>query len=247
MTSEHFQRIGLVGCVKRKCGHPAPAKDLYVSPLFVGRRRYVECSCDRWFILSALHGLVPPELVLEPYDVSLVGASSNQKRRWAQLVLASLDGTLGGLRGLTFEIHAGAAYRDFGLVQGLRSRGAGAVIPAEGLTQGQQLAFYSSDRVTPDVVQTAKAGIPRSLPSGHGSYRALSAYLSELQGWERTLTFGEIEEILGRSLPPSARQYQAWWANTLKGHPHARSWLDVGWRTNSLDLNAARITFVRKP
>ena len=49
-------RIGLVGCVKTKGPEAAPAGDLYVSPLFVGRRRYVEAPCDRWFILSGLRG-----------------------------------------------------------------------------------------------------------------------------------------------------------------------------------------------
>ena len=36
------RRIGLVGCVKEKAGTARPARDLYVSTLFVGRRAYVE-------------------------------------------------------------------------------------------------------------------------------------------------------------------------------------------------------------
>jgi hypothetical protein len=52
----------------------APAGDLYVSSLFMGRRRFVEASCDRWFILSALHGGVDPDEVIEPYDESLVAS-----------------------------------------------------------------------------------------------------------------------------------------------------------------------------
>lgn len=61
-------KVGLVGCVKSKRGTAAPARDLYTSALFRGRRRYVELTCDRWFILSARHGLVEPEEILEPYD-----------------------------------------------------------------------------------------------------------------------------------------------------------------------------------
>jgi hypothetical protein len=68
-------RIGLVGCVKTKRSFASPGKDLYASPLFRGRRRYVEASCDRWFVLSALHGLVAPDEVLEPYDVTLSGGA----------------------------------------------------------------------------------------------------------------------------------------------------------------------------
>jgi hypothetical protein len=92
-------RIGLVGCVKGKGPTAAPAGELYTSPLFVGRRRFVEGSCDRWFILSALHGLIDPNEVIEPYDASLVSAGVAERRAWAERVLASLDETLGDVTG----------------------------------------------------------------------------------------------------------------------------------------------------
>jgi hypothetical protein len=57
MIDRPSRRIGLVGCVKDKVNVPTKARDLYVSPLFVGRRRYVERTCDQWWILSAAHGL----------------------------------------------------------------------------------------------------------------------------------------------------------------------------------------------
>ncbi len=50
-------RIGLVGCVKTKRSTPSLARDLYTSALFTGRRRYVEQSCDRWYVFSARHGV----------------------------------------------------------------------------------------------------------------------------------------------------------------------------------------------
>ena len=117
-------RIGLVGCVKEKRSAPAAAGDLYTSALFRGRRRFVERSCDRWYILSALHGLVDPEATLEPYDVTLVGAGRQTKRDWAARVLHQIDSQLGSVFGVVIEVHAGADYRDWGLVDGLRARGA---------------------------------------------------------------------------------------------------------------------------
>lgn len=136
-------RIGLVGCVKEKRSAPAAAGDLYTSALFRGRRRFVERSCDRWYILSALHGLVDPEATLEPYDVTLVGAGRQTKRDWAARVLHQIDSQLGSVFGVVIEVHAGADYRDWGLVDGLRARGAMVSAPTEGLTQGRQLAFYA--------------------------------------------------------------------------------------------------------
>jgi hypothetical protein len=41
-----------------------------------------------------------------------------------------------------FEIHAGTEYRDFGLVEGLRTRGCKVEIPTEGMRIDHQLRFY---------------------------------------------------------------------------------------------------------
>jgi hypothetical protein len=84
-------RVGLVGCVKTKVAHPAKARDLYSSALFRGRRRFVESSCDRWFVLSARHGLVSPDEIIEPYDETLNDKSTAAKRRWADHVLRQLE------------------------------------------------------------------------------------------------------------------------------------------------------------
>ena len=135
-------RIGLVGCVKSKGSVPAPARDLYTSALFRGRRAYVERSCQTWFILSAEHGLVDPDRVLAPYERSVTVMSRAEWREWSQNVLDVLRGRIGDLSQHTFEIHAGAAYRDFGLLAGLRQAGCQVEVPSSGLRQGEQLRFY---------------------------------------------------------------------------------------------------------
>jgi hypothetical protein len=137
------RRIGLVGCVKTKAAVARPAKDLYLSPLFLGRRRFVERTCNEWWILSALHGLVHPDDVLEPYDVALINSSRSEKREWSRTVLTSIDNCVHAHAGDIFELHAGADYRLFGLEEGLRARGCLIENPTEGLRSGQQLAFYS--------------------------------------------------------------------------------------------------------
>ncbi len=62
----------IIGCVSRKRSGSAKAKDLYVSPMFEKRRRYAESSGKPWFIFSAEHGIIDPELVIAPYDVAMV-------------------------------------------------------------------------------------------------------------------------------------------------------------------------------
>ena len=113
-----------------------------MSPLFVGRHAYVEQQCDRWYILSAKHGLVSPDRGIEPYDAALSKASLPERRRWADHVLSVLRLELGDLRGMTFEVHSGASYREFGLIEGLLRPGAYVENPVTGLNFGEQLAFY---------------------------------------------------------------------------------------------------------
>ena len=135
--------VGLVGCSKSKLSRPANAERLYSpSAMFRARRAFVLKSCDRWFILSAKHGVLAPSDELEPYDVTLVGAPIPVKRAWATRVVNELRQKLGALDRVTFEIHAGRDYWGYGLLDELQRAGAGVEIPTEGLTQGQQRRFY---------------------------------------------------------------------------------------------------------
>jgi hypothetical protein len=136
----------MVGCVKQKAATPRPARDLYVSTLFAGRRAFVERSCSEWWVLSALYGLVDPQQVLEPYDVTLKDAGRAERREWSRHILAALDERVALRTGDFAEIHAGSEYRDWGLVDGLLARGVTVEIPTEGMSLGRQLAFYAEAR-----------------------------------------------------------------------------------------------------
>ena len=137
-----IRRIGLVGCVKEKATQPRPARDLYLSPLFMGRRRFVEAACSEWWILSALHGLVHPSDVLAPYDLAMKDLGRAERRAWSSRVLADIDKRMQVSPGAVIEMHAGAEYRDFGLAAGLERRGCTVVNPTKGLGIGRQLQFY---------------------------------------------------------------------------------------------------------
>jgi hypothetical protein len=136
------RRVGLVGCVKEKSAQPRRARELYLSTLFRGRRAYVEQSCDEWWILSAKHGLVHPDEMLDPYDVTLKNQASVKRRAWSRSVLEAIDTRVRPTRNDVFEIHAGAEYREFGLIEGLAERGCDVLVPTQGLGIGKQLQFY---------------------------------------------------------------------------------------------------------
>ncbi|MBE3033746.1 MAG: hypothetical protein IMZ74_11185 [Actinobacteria bacterium] len=151
-------RVGLVGCVKQQAARRTAAQDLFVAPLFRGRRAYVERTCGSWYVLSALHGLVAPGEELAPYDLKLKSLSQAERRAWSARVLTHLEAELGALDGLTFEIHAGASYTNEGLVRGLRVRGAAVELPAAGLGEAQELAFYhEANKAAPGAAAAAGA------------------------------------------------------------------------------------------
>jgi len=131
----------LVSCVKSKLSHPAPARELYTSALFQKMRAYAENSGAPWFILSALHGLVAPDIEIAPYELTLNKMGVDKRRAWAAHVFASLLPHLKNVDHVVFL--AGARYREF-LAESLDRRGIAVKVPMEGLSFGQQLSWLSS-------------------------------------------------------------------------------------------------------
>lgn len=76
-------------------------------------------------------------------------------------------------------------------------------------------------------------------------YRPLGDYLRLRDSATITMTFEEIERILGASLPPSARNHGAFWANSGQTHVWATEWMSAGWRVVGHSLDEQRVTFAR--
>ena len=79
-------------------------------------------------------------------------------------------------------------------------------------------------------------------------YDPLEEFLKNLAAStnEITLSFDQINNILGTDLPFSAYHYPAWWANEVKGsHVEAHAWLNAGWKVDSVDFDRKRARFVR--
>ena len=83
--------------------------------------------------------------------------------------------------------------------------------------------------------------------SGPRKYDPLAAYLLALPAAEVTLTFVEIEAIVGAPLPPSAWQSFYWTRSTRSWGPQHRPWTRAGWRVVRVHLRYDRptVTFAR--
>ena len=82
-------------------------------------------------------------------------------------------------------------------------------------------------------------------PVSSGKYAALTRWLSKQQVPKLTLSFAEIEEVLGHSLPPSSRNHVANW-HGYKGSRVARAIIDAGWKASRADLAGERVTLTRQ-
>jgi hypothetical protein len=80
--------IGLVSCSAQKLDRPAPARELYCSPLFRKSLAYAEARCSRVYVLSAALGLVELEAEIAPYDRRL--GRKKEREAWAHRVASAL-------------------------------------------------------------------------------------------------------------------------------------------------------------
>ena len=83
-----------------------------------------------------------------------------------------------------------------------------------------------------------------------GKYDPLKKYFDKQSiniGAAITLSFDEIETIIGDHLPKSASVYDEWWENSFN-HSQAKSWRSAGYETTDINANKKRkrMTFIRK-
>jgi hypothetical protein len=147
MRAQHIAVNGitvLVSCVGKKQDRASPAGDLYQSDWFKKARAYAETVGNRWYILSAKHGLLDPSQAIEPYEMTLNTMDSPTRQKWARRVLCQIADNIPTGKVI---ILAGRRYREF-LRSPMQDRGYSVEVPMEGLGIGQQLAWLNSQLIT---------------------------------------------------------------------------------------------------
>jgi hypothetical protein len=132
------ESICLVSCVGAKGPAPAPAKYLYRSHWFANARSYAEAVASRWYILSARHGLIQPDEVIAPYNVTLNTMGTTERRCWARHVQKQMDAQMPDARRIV--VLAGQHYREY-LMDYLNHRAPLVEVPMSGLRIGEQLSW----------------------------------------------------------------------------------------------------------
>lgn len=143
--------VYLVSCVAKKAVASVPARDLYRT-WFKKARAWVEARLapgDRWLILSAKHGLLSPDAVTAPYDVTLPGGWPANRVTWADGVARQVAAEL--MPGERVVALAGRRYCEPMLSFVRQARPDVELLrPMEGLGIGEQLGFLTRTRL-PDL------------------------------------------------------------------------------------------------
>ncbi|MBL7215590.1 MAG: hypothetical protein ISS71_07920 [Phycisphaerae bacterium] len=133
-----MKKVVLISCVSKKVNYPAPAKDLYNSPLFKKSYAYaVSLVPDRIFILSAKYGLVESHQTIAPYDLTLNSLDAQEIQEWSQMVIEKLK-SLTDIENDKFIFLAGEKYRRY-----LLPCVSNYEIPLLGLKIGEQLSWLT--------------------------------------------------------------------------------------------------------
>src|SRR4051794_12169268 len=76
-----------------------------------------------------------------------------------------------------------------------------------------------------------------------GKYQNLGVFLQKQRAREVPLTFRDIEKITGAKLPPKAQHHRAWWSNNPSNNVMTKVWLEAGYESAQVDMNARKLVF----
>lgn len=127
--------IYLVACTRKKGNIPTAAGLLYQSTWFSLAKKYV--GGNTWYILSAKHGLIAPDVIISPYDMTLNTKPRTERYMWAQNTVSQilkLDDT-------DYTILAGRKYTEF-IVPMLVDNNYNVLTPLQGMGIGRQQKYF---------------------------------------------------------------------------------------------------------
>jgi len=124
-------KVALLSCTSSKKEYPCTAAEMYSpSPRFALAYQYAKQVADVVYVLSAKHGLLSENEVIEPYNETLNDKSKAERRIWANHVLKSLEKKY-SLETDEFIIIVGRVYNEF-LISSMKLH----TLPLEGKSMG---------------------------------------------------------------------------------------------------------------
>ena len=118
-------------------------------------------------------------------------------------------------------------------------------LDAEGLTESEMVSLQRLCGLTVTAEEPERPNIPvRKNQPSLGKYEPLYRYLCLQSSDTVTLSFSELEKILGFALPKSAGTYTMWWSPG-GSHTQCQSWVQAGYKAVNIQQGiwAKQMTF----
>jgi hypothetical protein len=74
-------------------------------------------------------------------------------------------------------------------------------------------------------------------------YDPLEKHLKKLNRQSISMSFDEIQDVVGCKLPPSAFKHRPWWSNNPSNSVITYAWLKAGYKTADVDMANRRLVF----
>ncbi len=127
--------LAIISCSKSKLAGPQRVRELYTGDTFKLAVKAAEVLAERWVVISARHGVLHPEDIIESYDESVMTKSRRQREQWGQHVSRQLKLCMPTLQGSQVLSFVSALYQEFLDLSGV---GASFFCPLQGLAIGLQ-------------------------------------------------------------------------------------------------------------
>lgn len=141
--------VYLISCGKRKSDTPCMASDMYNSERFVQLKNLAILTKHEWYIISAKHGLLKPDTIIDPYDMCIDSFSIDQQRTWARKVVQSI-GTIA--IGAKIVVWADGVYSKL-LRDEFDTVGIEADFPLSNLKSDDQAKYLQEVRLSKDIIR----------------------------------------------------------------------------------------------
>jgi len=155
---------------------------------------------DKWYILSAKHGLLNPNDEVNPYNLTLNKIGVDRRKEWANSIFIDLMKIVEP--NSTFIFLAGERYREF-LIPQLEKAGYKTEVPMKGLSIGMQLSWLNSQIYKCETLKNLDRfykliGI---LTDGLGGFRVFNKCTGKLN-WPSRGVYFIFENVETRNLKP---------------------------------------------
>jgi hypothetical protein len=79
-----------------------------------------------------------------------------------------------------------------------------------------------------------------------GKYEPLGQFLKKQKQDQIRMSFKDIERIIGTKLPKSSKSHRAWWSNNPTNNVMTKEWLEAGFETENVEIEAERLVFRKR-